>query len=222
MKTKNAIKSLAAFVVVLVVAAVPTSAQEWWWPPTEPVAVAPENPGASDVVSIMLGGEWPDSCVPEGSSVLVCGNDILFSVFPSPETTCYFWIAGWSQTQSVGPLAPGTYTVHAGLYPSPGLSECLPPGVYTEVAQFTVSDGCTCLGDLDGDAWLSSADISALVALLIGQCNPLMETCYFWFPYDLDPCADMNEDGWLSPSDISGLVSMLLPYQSNYYWRYCE
>jgi len=85
-------------------------------------------------------------------------------------------------------------------------------------------DDCICLGDLTGDGWLSPADISAMITIVLDYCWFTDECDYwvssFWPCYD--PCADMNSDGWVSPADISDLVSALLPYQSSYYWRPCE
>ncbi len=108
----------------------------WWWPASY-VEVVPQNPTPADVVAITLGGEWPDSCIPRDSAISVAGNDIYFDViydYP-PGTVCLTVISGWSRTESVGPLSPGTYTVYARLVGDPQV-----PQLYTLVTEFVVRD----------------------------------------------------------------------------------
>ena len=97
--------------------------------------------------------------------------------------------------------------------------------VLENIAQITTlnSPGCTvtmacatCMGDLNGDGWLSPGDVSSLVSLLLPY-----QSSYYWTPAPPGTCGDMTTDGWLSPGDISGLVSLLLPYDTAYYWRAC-
>jgi hypothetical protein len=94
------------------------------------VWVNPPNPTSNDVVSITLSGGWGDVCIPNGSFIWLSGNDIYFEVFRDypPGIVCAQVVSGWEQTQSIGHLSPGVYTLYAGL-----------DGSYTEVAQFTVS-----------------------------------------------------------------------------------
>jgi hypothetical protein len=90
-------------------------ATNWWWPPTGGAQVVPSNPSTSDIVAITLSGDWPDSCVPIGSSVSVIGSNIYFNVFSNPSGICLDIVMGWHQSQSVGPLAAGTYHIYASL-----------------------------------------------------------------------------------------------------------
>jgi len=81
-----------------------------------------------------------------------------------------------------------------------------------------LGDACDCLcpGDVDGDSWLSPADVSALVSVLLPQASN-----YYWTPAPEGHCGDLTGDGWLSPDDVSRLVSVLLPHSSSYYWLGC-
>ncbi|UCF42393.1 MAG: right-handed parallel beta-helix repeat-containing protein [Planctomycetota bacterium] len=109
----------------------------WYWPPTDNIQILPENPTSSDVVVITLSGDWPDSCIPNGSSVSVTGNDIYFDViydYP-PDIICLTVITPWQQTQSVGPLSPGIYTVYARIVGDPYI-----PETYTPLTEFIVTD----------------------------------------------------------------------------------
>ena len=78
------------------------------------------------------------------------------------------------------------------------------------------TEHCPCLGDMNGDGWMSPSDISFMVSILLPY-----QSSYYWKQVPGHSCGDMNGDGWMSPADISALVSMLLPYQSVYYWVAC-
>ena len=128
-------------------------------------------------------GSWPrgPTSVPLGSAVSVTGNDIYFDVLVvDPLTMCLpFCCPAWQQTESVGPLSPGIYTVHTRrayeMFPP------LPPTPlepYTPIMEFIVSgnpdineDGDVDLVDLANlarawkaqpgdDNWNSSCNIS--------------------------------------------------------------
>jgi len=75
---------------------------------------------------------------------------------------------------------------------------------------------CPCLGDLNGDGWMSPADLSAIVNQLLPHASNA-----FWTPAEPASCADITADGWLSPIDLSALVNQLLPHASNSYWVRC-
>ncbi len=103
-----------------------------WWPPTGETVIEPANPTSSDVVTITVWGQWPDSCVPHGSSARLEGNNIYLNVIWEPGRICADVISGWSETQSIGPLSPGIYTMYAGLSAL--------DGEYTKVKQFVVTN----------------------------------------------------------------------------------
>ena len=98
------------------------------------LAISPQNPSPSDIVEITLSGEWYDACVPNRSSISVVGHDIYFDAILDyywPDIVCAMVISGWTLTENVGPLSPGTYTVYASI---PGYSP------YTQVGTFDVTE----------------------------------------------------------------------------------
>lgn len=104
------------------------------WPLSK-VLVDPNHPTPSDVVDITLSGHWWNSCVPVGSEVFVTGNHIYFDVIAEdPNLSCLTEITPWQQTQTLGPLAAGAYTVHARLLGDPYI-----PETYAPVAEFDVT-----------------------------------------------------------------------------------
>ena len=96
------------------------------------VSILPPNPTSQNVVSITVSGVWGDSCIPNASFAWVSGNDIYFEVLRNypPGIACALIVCGWQQTQSVGPLSPGVYTL------SVHLNDPMAIGIY--VTQFTV------------------------------------------------------------------------------------
>ena len=124
---------LAVMVVVVLGWSANVSAGMWWWPPTGETLIEPANPTSSDVVTITVCGDWPDSCIPYDATVRTEGNSIYIDVIWEPEQLCFTVISAWSQVQSVGPLSPGTYTVYAALAEHRGR--------YTQVGEFVVAGG---------------------------------------------------------------------------------
>ena len=93
-------------------------------------------------------------------------------------------------------------------------------GDNVEIGADEIGFDCGCLGDLNGDGWLSPTDQSALVSLLLPW-----QSASYWMPCtapSYNPCGDMTGDHWLSPTDISALISILLPYESSSYWKLCD
>ena len=126
---------------------------DWWWPPTGGAMVTPQNPIWSDIVAITLSGEWPHSCIPNDSAILVVPHGIYFDVILDyPPGACLTVITPWERTESVGPLPPGTYTVYARLIGDP-----LVPEMYVPMAAFTVTRvsyvDADANGANDGSSW---------------------------------------------------------------------
>jgi hypothetical protein len=124
--------SLISFAVFFVLAG--QAAGDSHWADAE---IFPQNPTSSDVVAITLSGWWGSSCIPTGSAVSVTDNDIYFDViwdYP-PGIMCATVITPWQQTQSVGPLSLGTYTIYARVIGYPYI-----PDTYTLITEFTVTD----------------------------------------------------------------------------------
>ena len=88
-------------------------------------------------MTITLGGQWPDSCAPNGSGVNVIGQTVYFDVIHNypPGIFCLMVITPWSLAETLGPLLPGTYTVRATLYEG-----SVPAAGPTQTCTFTVVD----------------------------------------------------------------------------------
>ena len=69
---------------------------------------------------------------------------------------------------------------------------------------------------MDGDAWMSPADLGYLVSKLLPHARN-----YYWSAVTIASCDDMTLDGWLSPNDVGDIVSRLLPAASDHYWVPC-
>jgi hypothetical protein len=138
-------KKASLISVTLLFAMAGQVAADWWWPPTDGATIVPPNPTSPDVVSITLSGEWPDSCIPEDSAISVTGNNIYFDVIHDvpPWVVCLAIVMGWQQTQAVGPLPAGTYTVYACL-----VGGGMPP---VPVAEFTVTATTYYVDCVDGN-----------------------------------------------------------------------
>ncbi|MHC4216464.1 MAG: hypothetical protein ACYSWP_24195, partial [Planctomycetota bacterium] len=108
-----------------------------FWPP-EYINHTPLYPSTTDVVSITVGGEWGDSCIPNGSAISVVGNNIYFDVvheYP-PDVFCLTVIMGWQEEQFIGPLPSETYSVYVGLTEY----SFIPPFSYTYMSELIVTD----------------------------------------------------------------------------------
>jgi len=80
--------------------------------------------------------------------------------------------------------------------------------------------GCDCLGDLDGDGWISPLDVSEMVTRLTPHAD-----VFYWIDStnpDYRLCGDLDEDGWMSPLDYSELINVLTPYADDFYWKQCD
>jgi len=99
--------------------------------------ISPRHPTSADVIAITLWGEWPDSCVPNGSAIAVMGSRIYFDVLRDYPygVYCATVISPWARTENVGPLSQGTYTVYAQL-----LENGMTVEPYAVVATFVVTD----------------------------------------------------------------------------------
>ena len=105
------------FMLVLALAVeLVTSAEGQCWPPG--ASVQPPQPTTQDQVTITLGGEWSNSCIPNVSYAVVVGDTINFGVIHAypPDVVCLMVMTWWSRSETIGPLPDGTYVVEATLY----------------------------------------------------------------------------------------------------------
>ena len=213
------------FIVALLLAAGPASATggptPYGWPP-ETCVVDPFPASSTDQITITLGGSWPTSCVPDSSQATVSGTTILFDLGLPPDPFCLYVITSWARSETVGPLAGGTYTVIATLFDDEGAVVEGPTPVCLVVVEtrcpwdlngdgvVNVLDlvdlvmsigpcGEECPADFDGDGFVTALDLVALL-LNLGPCPGFAEC-----PWDLDG------DGVVGPSDLQLLLQNLGP-----------
>ena len=78
---------------------------------------------------------------------------------------------------------------------------------FNDPVPFTVGNWVTppdpqfILGDVNNDGFVTIADVSALIDMLLGAEAPTVDEC---------PAADMNGDGNITIADVSGLIDYLL------------
>ncbi|UCG33957.1 MAG: hypothetical protein JSU68_04830 [Phycisphaerales bacterium] len=192
------------------------TAQYWWWPPN--MAVAPQFPTTEDEVTVTMGGEWPDSCIPNDSAIAgPVDDEICFDViwdYP-PGTICLMVITPWARSETIGPLPAGTYSVYATLFD--GFSG-LPMTEPTFVGSFTVED-VWLLGDANCDGSVDYGDIDPFVLALSGQEG-------FADQYPGCPWlnSDCNYDGTVDYDDIDAFVDCLgsaSPYLADDWYDGC-
>lgn len=123
---------------------------QWWWPPTE---FAVDVDCGSGATAVTLGGDWPSSCIPNGSGVSIAGSriDVLIHTEYSPGTGCLAVIVPWSRRTPLPLLAHGTYTVYARWLDNGSLT-----AGPTEVGSFLFD--CACPADLDNGSGSGTPD----------------------------------------------------------------
>lgn len=103
--------------------------------------VTPRQPTTADQVVVTLRGWWGNACIPVGSRAAVDGDTVLFVAYPSPSQMCSSVMTPWVQSQVLGPLPAGTYTLMACLDEPIEPAPRVPGNVPTMVGTFTVVPG---------------------------------------------------------------------------------
>jgi len=82
------------------------------------VIVQPSHPTAADEVSIIAGGMWADSCIPEYDDHSIQGNTIVIHavIDVPPDVACATVITPWEFTTHIGHLPAGNYTVELHIF----------------------------------------------------------------------------------------------------------
>jgi hypothetical protein len=77
------------------------------------VIVQPSHPTEADEVSIIVGGVWADSCIPEYDDHSIQGNTIVIHAVSGapPDVACAPVITPWEFTTPIGCLPAGSHTV---------------------------------------------------------------------------------------------------------------
>jgi hypothetical protein len=127
---------------------------QWWWPPTE-CGASRENPMCGDVITVSVGGLWPDSCVPSEAEVTVEDGTVRFNIYHIQKGCAAAVICPWSVSEEIGTQVPGDYTVTATL-----ISHIHGPYETVDVCTFTVQPRP---GDIDGDGMIGFADLVQLL-----------------------------------------------------------
>jgi hypothetical protein len=100
-------------IVILGIAATSAFAGTEPWPPD--VVVSPQNPGASDLITLTISDTWSTDCVPRGIvSTQVQGHSIYVVVGQVYYFTCNPGPKFWQEQCSIAPLAAGCYDVYVG------------------------------------------------------------------------------------------------------------
>jgi hypothetical protein len=157
-----------------------------WWPPPN-CTITPSRPTSRDRVIIQLGGIWPDSCAPYSSVAAVAGTTVAFDVFcMMPPAGCGNITLPWSQTQTVGPLPPGTYSVMATAYRTwPDRYGPAPAGTFTVLRAFRPDR------DQDGDVDLT--DFALFQLCFNGPNRPAGTSGCEDADFDADADVDLND-----------------------------
>ncbi len=99
--------------VILAIVTASGLAQAEPWPPD--VAVSPQNPGTSDVITLTISDTWSTDCVPRGIvATQIQGHSIYVTVGLVMYVVCNPKPTFWQEQGSVGPLAAGCYDVYVG------------------------------------------------------------------------------------------------------------
>lgn len=126
----------------------------WWWPPdgclierTAPVEGVPVN--------VVVGGDWPDTCIPNGANVSVFDDMInVHVVCDPPPFACFTVITPWQERVDAGVLSRGLYVVTATESNCARFFQC-PPAELCHVA----------VVDDDGDVDLEDFEIMAACSI---------------------------------------------------------
>jgi hypothetical protein len=109
MSPKTAVFLSIGLLVVAALSTPPTSTAQW----DDYVIVQPSHPTEADEISIIVGGVWADSCIPEYDDYSIQGNTIVIHAVSGapPGVACAPVITPWEFTTHIGYLPAGSYTV---------------------------------------------------------------------------------------------------------------
>jgi hypothetical protein len=100
---------LIALLIVITLLPPSTSTAQW----DDYVIVQPSHPTEADEVSLIVGGVWADSCIPEYDDHSIQGNTIVIHAVSGapPDVACAPVITPWEFTTHIGCLPAGSHTV---------------------------------------------------------------------------------------------------------------
>lgn len=82
------------------------------------MSIQPPQPTEADEVSIIVGGVWADSCIPQYDYHSIYGNTIVISAVADapPGVACATVITLWEFTTHIGHLPVGSYTMELHIF----------------------------------------------------------------------------------------------------------
>jgi hypothetical protein len=108
--TRRVVRFLSIGLLIVTTLLMPSTSTAQW---DDYVIVQPPQPTEADEVSIVVGGLWGDSCIPQYYYHAIYGNTIVIYAVagPPPGVACAPVITPWEFTTHIGFLPAGSYTV---------------------------------------------------------------------------------------------------------------
>jgi hypothetical protein len=113
--TRRVVEFLSIALLIVITLLPPSTSTAQW---DDYVIVQPSHPTEADEVSIVVGGVWGDSCIPEYDDHFIQGNTIVIHavVDVPPDVACATVITPWEFIIHIGHLPAGSYTVELHIF----------------------------------------------------------------------------------------------------------
>ena len=112
---RNVVVVLSIGLLVVTTLFVPSTSKAQW---DDYVIIQPPQPTEADEISVIVGGVWADSCIPQYDYHSSYGNTIaIFAVADAPPgVACATVITPWEFATHIGRLPVGSYTVELRIF----------------------------------------------------------------------------------------------------------
>lgn len=87
-------------------------------------------------------------------------------------------------------------------------------GITINIGECAIAGCATCVGDVDGNGYLTTADITTLFNQIAGLGSP------YWVITDAADCGDVDQNGYRTTADITTLFNQIAGFGSPY-WQIC-
>ena len=113
--SKKIVAFLSIGLLVVTTLFIPSTSTAQW---EDYVIVQPPQPTEADEISIIVGGMWANSCIPQYYYHSIHGNTIvIYAVADAPPGVfCAMVITSWEFTTHIGHLPAGSYTVELRIF----------------------------------------------------------------------------------------------------------
>ena len=113
--SKKAVAFLSIGLLVVTTLFIPSASKAQW---DDYVIIQPPQPTEADEISIIVGGVWADSCIPQYDDHSIYGNTIVISTVADapPGVACATVITPWEFATHIGLLPAGSYTVEFRIF----------------------------------------------------------------------------------------------------------